>query len=346
LRAAAAGPSRAWCVNDNAVHSVAAVAPLCTALYYGQVSHRPLRFRSTAVVTAALERGGAVVALESSVLAQGLLPPHNRAAAQRMMRAVEQAGATPVITAIVRGAPSLGLEDADLERFLARDGVRKVSARDLGLTVAEGADGATTVAATLAMCQLSTIDVFATGGIGGVHRDAPFDESADLVELARTPVIVVCAGAKSILDLPATLERLETLGVPVVGYGTHELPGFFSVTTGLRLSSRLDSPAAIARAWRAHRALGRTSAMLVVQPPPAQYAVPESVVEQATAVALAAARAAGVRGAAVTPFLLAQIQQVTHGRSVQANLALLEHNARLAGDIAVALHALSSTSGG
>lgn len=301
------------------------------------VSHSSLHLRRTAGITAARERGGALVALESSVLAQGLLPPFNREAATRMMRAVEDAGATPAITAIVRGVPSLGLEPADLERFLARDGVRKVSARDLGVAVADGADGATTVAATLALCAMAGIDVFATGGIGGVHRDAPFDESADLVELARTPVIVTCAGAKSILDLPATLERLETLGVPVVGYGTDELPGFFSETTGLRLTARLDTPAAIARAWQAHRALGRTSAMLVVQPPPADQAIPGDVVEAATQAALQAARAAGIRGAAVTPFLLADIQQRTNGRSVQANLALLENNARLAGQIAAAL---------
>lgn len=301
------------------------------------VSDTSLRLRSTAELAAARARGGAVVALESSVLAQGLLPPFNREAATRMMRAVEAAGATPAVTAIVRGAPSLGLEPDDLERFLARDGVRKVSARDLGIAMADGADGATTVAATLAMCALGAIEVFATGGIGGVHRESPFDESADLVELARTPVIVTCAGAKSILDLPATLERLETLGVPVVGYGTDELPGFFTVSTGLRLAARLDTPAAIARAWRAHRALGRTSAMLVVQPPPAVHALPADLVESATGAALEAARAAGIRGAAVTPYLLADIQQRTNGRSVQANLALLENNARLAGEIAVAL---------
>jgi len=278
-----------------------------------------------------------LVALESSVLAQGLLPPFNREAASRMMHAVVSAGATPVMTAIVRGVPSFGLDDEALERFLARDGVRKLSARDLGVAMADGADGATTVAATLALCALGALEVFATGGIGGVHRDAPFDESADLVELARTPVVVTCAGAKSILDLPATLERLETLGVPVVGYGTDELPGFFSVRTGLRLTARIDTPAGIAAAWRAHRALGRRSAMLVVQPPPAEHAVPVEVVEAATAAALTAARDAGIRGGAVTPFLLADIQQRTQGRSVQANLALLENNARLAGQIAMAL---------
>ncbi len=293
--------------------------------------------RSTAAIDAARQRGDALVALESSVLAQGLLPPFNREAASRMMHAVVSAGATPVMTAIVRGVPSFGLDDEALERFLARDGVRKLSARDLGVAMADGADGATTVAATLALCALGALDVFATGGIGGVHRDAPFDESADLVELARTPVVVTCAGAKSILDLPATLERLETLGVPVVGYGTDELPGFFSVRTGLRLTARIDTPAGIAAAWRAHRALGRRSAMLVVQPPPAEHAVPVEVVEAATAAALTAARDAGIRGGAVTPFLLADIQHRTQGRSVQANLALLENNARLAGQIAMAL---------
>jgi pseudouridine-5'-phosphate glycosidase len=222
---------------------------------------------------------------------------------------------------------------------LARDGVRKVSSRDLGITIAQQADGATTVAGTLAMCTLAGIEVFATGGIGGVHRNAPYDESADLVALSHTPVIVVCAGAKSILDLPATLERLETLGVPVVGYRTRELPGFFSMNTGLALTASLDTPDQIAAAWLAHRAVGGRSAMLVVQSPPAASALPAELVNDATDAALAAASAAGVRGAAVTPFLLADIQRRTEGQSVVANLALLESNAALAGRIAVALAA-------
>ena len=296
-----------------------------------------MRTRSTVVIEAAFARGGPVVALESSVLAQGLMPPHNRRAADEMCAAVEAAGATPAITSIVKGIPSFGLEPADLERFLARDGVRKVSSRDLGLAIAQHADGATTVAGTLAMCALKGIEVFATGGIGGVHRDAPFDESADLVALSHSPVIVVCAGAKSILDLPATLERLETLGVPVVGYGTCELPGFFAMNTGLALTAQLDTPEQIAAAWLAHRAVGCRSAMLVVQPPPAAAALSVDLVNHATDSALAAARAAGVRGAAVTPFLLAEMQHRTEGKSVVANLALLENNASLAGRIAVAL---------
>ena len=254
-----------------------------------------------------------------------------------MTAAVIAANATPAITAIDRGVPVFGLEPDSLERFLAREGVRKVSARDLSLAIADGADGATTVAGTLALCALGGLDVFATGGIGGVHRDAPFDESADLHELARTSTIVVCAGAKSILDLPATLERLETLGVPVVGYRTKELPGFFTRSTGIPLSACVHSPEQIATAWLAHRALGRPGAMLVVQPPPPEHALEPELVEEATMAALAAAALQGIRGGAVTPFLLGEVQRRTNGASVQANLALLESNAALAGEIAAAI---------
>ena len=298
---------------------------------------RRLSPRCTASVAAARERGGAIVALESSVLSQGLAVPYNREAATRMMHAVVAAGATPAITAIDRGEPVLGLEPDSLERFLARDGVRKVSARDLGVAIADRADGATTVAGALALCTLAGIDVFATGGIGGVHRDAPFDESADLAELSRSPAIVVCAGAKSILDLPATLERLESLGVPVIGYRTSELPGFFTTTTGLSLTAWADSPEQIAKAWLAHTAMGRPGAMLVVQSPPIDFALDPDLVEAATSAALTDAALKGIRGAAVTPFLLAEVQRRTHGASVQVNLALLEANASLAGHISVAL---------
>lgn len=298
-----------------------------------------MRLRRTDSVSHVLESGAPVVALESSVLAQGLLPPHNREAYEGMTRAVTNAGATPVITAVARGEPTLGLEPEELERFLARADVRKLSARDIAMAVADGADGATTVAATLALCALAGIEVFATGGIGGVHRDAPYDESADLVELARVPVIVVCAGAKSILDLPATLERLETLGVPVVGYRTRELPGFFTTTTGIPISAFANDVGTIARAWRAHRALGRPGAMLVVQAPPAEFALDPALVEAATTAALQQAAAQGIRGGASTPFLLAEVQRRTEGASVRANLALLSANAALAGEIAVALHA-------
>jgi pseudouridine-5'-phosphate glycosidase len=293
--------------------------------------------RVSAQVADALAAGRPVVALESSVLAQGLPIPANREAAERMTGAVERAGAVPAVTGVVNGQCALGLEPDELERFLRRTGVRKVAARDLALAAAQGADGATTVAASLCIAGLKNVPVFATGGIGGVHRDAPYDESGDLAELARTPIVVVCAGAKSILDLPATLERLETLGVTVVGYRTDELPGFFTRTTGLRLGARADTPDELARIHLASRALKRTQATLVVQAPPADVALPQDLVDDAVTAALAEARESGVRGAAVTPFLLAAVERATGGRSLRTNLGLLEENAALAGAVAVAL---------
>jgi pseudouridine-5'-phosphate glycosidase len=288
-------------------------------------------------VAAALAAGKPVVALESSVIAQGLPIPANRECVERMNAAVEGAGATPAITAVVRGVPTAGISDEELDRFLRREGVRKVSARDMASAMVKQQDGATTVAATLKIASLAKISVFATGGIGGVHREPAFDESADLAELGRSPVVVVCAGAKSILDLPATLERLESLGVAVVGYRTSELPGFFTVTTGLPLPARADSPEEIAAIYRAERELGRPGALLVVQPPPAETALDAEVTERAIAEAVVEARRQGVRGAASTPFLLAAVEKATGGKSLAANLALLENNARLAGKIAVAL---------
>ena len=285
---------------------------------------------------AADRRDRAVVALESSVLAQGLPIPANREAERRMREAVIAAGAMPAVLAVVRGVPMVGLEGDDLERFLRRDGVEKVSARDLGWAVARGLDGATTVAASLALCSAAGIDVFATGGIGGVHRE-PFDESADLIALSRSSVITVCAGAKSVLDLPATLERLESCGVAVIGFGTDEFPGFFTRHTGLPLAHSTSEPADIVRAFVAHRALGQPGALLVVQQPPAAHALDAALVEGAVQRALAAARTAGVSGSAVTPFLLSAVERETGGASLPANLALLEANANLAARIAVAL---------
>jgi pseudouridine-5'-phosphate glycosidase len=281
-----------------------------------------------------------VVALETSVLSQGLPVPHNADAATRMVAAVEGGGAVAALTAVVAGRATLGLTVEELQRFLARDGVRKVSARDLAACMVQGADGATTVAASLTLAHAGGIEVFATGGIGGVHRGAPFDESADLVALSRTPVICICAGAKSILDLPATLERLESLGVPVIGYGTDELPGFFTTGTGLRVPQRADCASDIAAIARAHWSLGERSALLVVQPPPAHAALDAALVRDAVQGAVRDAEKAGVTGAALTPFLLGAVLAATDGRSLPANLALLESNARLAADIAVACAAL------
>lgn len=273
------------------------------------------------------------------MLAQGLPIPANRDAAERMIAAVRSHGALAAITAVVRGVPSVGLEPAELERFLKREGVRKVSARDIPIAVASGLDGATTVAASIALASLGGVTVFATGGIGGVHRGVPLDESADLLELSRTRVICVCAGAKSILDLPATWERLETLGIPVVGYRTNELPGFFTASTGIKLTARGDSAVEIANMFQAHVAFGRPQAVLVVNPPPPEHAMDRAEVDGAVRQALAAAARAGIGGPALTPFLLDSLAKVTAGRSLPVNLALLESNAAVAAEIAAAMRA-------
>jgi len=290
--------------------------------------------RVTPSIASAIRNGAPVVALESSVLAQGLPIPQNGEAAARMTDAVNRAGAMAAITAVVAGCAAVGLEPEELERFLRRDGVRKVSARDIPSAIARKQDGATTVAASLVLAAAVGIDVFATGGIGGVHRDAPFDESADLAELARTPMIVVCAGAKSILDLDATWERLESLGVPVVGYRTGDFPGFFSAESGIKLDTRMDDAAEIVAMYRAHRALGRSQSILVVQPPPPTYALSRASVESAVRQAQSDARRDDIRGASVTPYLLAAVNRLTDGGSLAANLALLEQNATSAGEIA------------
>ena len=297
----------------------------------------------------ALDSGAPVVALESSVLAQGLPSPSNADAARRMVAAVESVGVVAGITAVVCGQPTVGLEKEELDRFLAGRGIRKVSARDIGVAVAQRADGATTVAGAIAIASAAGIRVFATGGIGGVHRELPLkarpesrghsargavDESADLTELASTPMIVVCAGAKSILDLPATWERLETLGVPVVGVGTGEFPGFYTAKTGIRLAVSVETPAEVARIAESHFALGRRQSVLVVQPPPADSALDAEEVERAVEAALERAGREGVSGGEVTPHLLAEVSRKTGGKSLATNLALLEANAKLAAEIA------------
>jgi pseudouridine-5'-phosphate glycosidase len=288
-------------------------------------------------VAEALRHGRPVVALESSVLAQGLPIPANRDAAERMVSAVETRGAVPAITGVVRGTPTVGLEPDELERFLARDGVRKVSARDIPAAVAQAADGATTVAAAISLASRAGVAVFSTGGIGGVHRDAPFDESADLLELSRTTMIVVCAGAKSILDLRATAERLETLGIPVVGFRTDELPGFFFARTGIPLGTRAEHVRDIVRMFSAHRSLGRTQAMVVVQPPPEHAALDRRTVEEAVARAQQEAHRQQVSGSDLTPYLLGALNHFTEGSSLKVNVALLEANAALATEIAIEL---------
>jgi pseudouridine-5'-phosphate glycosidase len=297
-------------------------------------------------VAAALRGGTPVVALESSVFAQGLPAPANREAADRMMQVVRSAGAVPAVMAVVRGVASAGLEEAELERFLRGDGVRKVSARDVPLAMAQGADGATTVAAAMMLAHGAGITVLATGGIGGVHRAPAYDESADLLELARTPVLVVCSGAKAILDLAATAERLETLGVPVLGYRTSEMPAFYARTSGIPLAARAESTREVAAAWRMQRALGRPQGMVVMQPVEASRALSAAVVRRAVQAAERRASSKQVRGAARTPWMLAAVDAATKGKARAANLALLEQNAALAAEIARSLVTVEAARGG
>ncbi|HTG53342.1 MAG TPA: pseudouridine-5'-phosphate glycosidase [Gemmatimonadaceae bacterium] len=306
-----------------------------------------MTMRVTPDVAAALRGGTPVVALESSVFAQGLPVPANREGADRMMRAVRAAGAVPAVTAVTRGVASAGLETEELERFLRGGRVRKLSARDVPLAMAQGADGATTVAAAMLIAHGAGIEVLATGGIGGVHRAPAYDESADLLELARTPVLVVCSGAKAILDLPATAERLETLGVPVIGYRTDELPAFYARTSGIPLAARAESAAEVAAAWRMHRALlRRPQGMVVMQPVDASVALSAAAVRRAVRTAERRASSKKVKGAARTPWMLAAVDAATKGKARAANLALLEANAALAAAIARALVTMSGARDG
>lgn len=281
--------------------------------------------------------GRPVVVLESTLITHGFVPPENLRVARAIEAAVREAGATPATIAILDGQITVGLDDAQLEALAAAREARKVSRRDLGVAVAQKAMGATTVAGTMVVAHLAGLRVFATGGIGGVHRGHPFDVSADLLELAQTPVVVVCAGAKSLLDLPATLEVLETHGVPVIGYGTDELPAFYSRSSGLPLAARADTPQEIAEIVRAREALRLPGGVLVTVPVPAEAELPRAEAEAAIETAVRLADEAGVSGAALTPFILSRIVELTEGRSVRANLALLLNNARVAAEIAQAL---------
>lgn len=297
----------------------------------------------------ALKQGQPVVALESTVITHGLPYPENLALAQDMEAEVRAYGAIPATVGVLEGRIYAGLEESQLESMAGAtelaiglgNAFHKISSRDFGSAVALGWSGGTTVAATLVVAQRAGIRVFATGGIGGVHRTAPleqaFDISADLELLGRTPVIVVCAGAKAILDLPATLEVLETNGVPVVGYQTDDFPAFYSLSSGLPVSARADSPAAIAAIARAHWGIGQPSAVLVGNPPPAEDALAPEAINGIIAQALEELRVQGIRGQAVTPFLLARVSQLSGGASLNTNLGLLKNNARLAAQVAVEL---------
>jgi pseudouridine-5'-phosphate glycosidase len=280
-----------------------------------------------------------VVALESTVIAHGLPSPHNLETARDCEAEVRRSGARPATIGIVEGRALIGLSDQQVQAIAQRSGVVKANPANLAQIIAAGAWGATTVAASLHLANLAGIKVFATGGIGGVHRGASdsFDISADLMALARYQLITVCAGAKAILDLPKTLEVLETLGAPVIGYQTDELPAFYSRSSGLKLDARAESAREIARIVTAHWRMGFSSGALVVAPVPAEDEIPESEIKDVIDEALEAAAREGVVGRKVTPFLLSRIAAKTGGRALRANIALLKNNARIAGAIAVAL---------
>jgi pseudouridine-5'-phosphate glycosidase len=286
----------------------------------------------------ALSAGRPVVALESTIISHGLPRPGNLAAARSFEELLTRAGVTPATIAVIDGVPKAGLGAADLERIALDENVVKVSSRDLPLAMAAGRTAGTTVAATSVLAARAGIRVFATGGLGGVHRGfaESLDESADLTVLSRTPVTVVSAGVKSILDIPATLERLETLGVAVVGYRTDRFPAFYLTDSGQPLDWRIDSPEQVAAVMAARDELGEVSALLVANPLPPGQQLDQALHDQVLDEALKAAEAAGVRGKAVTPYLLAHMQQATEGASVAVNLDVARGNIALAAEIAAA----------
>jgi pseudouridine-5'-phosphate glycosidase len=290
-------------------------------------------------VASALGADTPVVALESTVIAHGLPHPLNLETAINMQNAVREAGAIPATVAIIQGNIYVGLTGDQLEYLAARQRteVRKCSRRDLAIACSNGEDGATTVAGTMILAHLAGIRLFATGGIGGVHRNRTYDVSADLFELGRTPVAVVCSGVKSILDLQRTREMLESLGVAVLGYQTEEMPAFFSIESGLPVDKRVNSAAEAAAAIQVHSQLNLGSGMLVTVPVPESDAYNSQEIESAIIKANAEAGAAGIQGAEATPWLLNRINEITDGKSVQSNLALLINNARIAGAIAAKL---------
>jgi pseudouridine-5'-phosphate glycosidase len=293
----------------------------------------------SAEVSAALPAKKAVVALESTIIAHGMAYPANVETALAVEQVVRDHGAVPATIAVLGGKLKAGLSRDEIERF-GREGpgIMKVSVRDLPFVAGRGLDGATTVAATMRIAAMAGIPVFATGGMGGVHRGAgeTFDVSADLTEMTRSNVALVTAGAKAILDLPLTLERLETDGVPVIGYRTGEFPAFYSRSSGLKVPMRAETPDEVAAIMRSKWELGLSGAVVVANPIPEGAEIPAAEIEPVIAVALAEADRLGIRGKDITPFLLSEIVQATEGRSLQANIALVKNNAKVAAEIAVA----------
>src|SRR5829696_478272 len=285
-------------------------------------------------VADALREHRPVVALESTVIAHGLPRPQNLQTAHRLQELVRETGATPATIAIIDGKPSVGLSDDQVNVLASSSDIRKISTRDIAIAAAQGSNGATTVASTIWIAHRAGIKVFATGGIGGVHRGSIPDISADLPELARTPLVVVCSGAKIVLDLPATREWLETYAVTVVGYQCDELPAFYSRKSGLPIDTRVESAEDVAGIYRAQQDLGINSALLVVVPVPAASEVPAEELQIVLTTALEDAEWKGIAGPALTPFLLGQMAERSGGSTLRANIALLENNARVAAQLA------------
>jgi pseudouridylate synthase len=318
-----------------------------TAMTFGDrmPERLPEHLAVTPEVARAIAARRPVVALESTVISHGLPYPRNLDLARRMEETIRAGGAVPATVAILDGRIRVGLDDDDLERLATEPEVRKVSRRDMPIALATGKPGATTVAGTLIAAEIAGIRVFATGGIGGVHRGAEttMDISADLEEIARSPVAVVCAGAKAILDLPKTLEVLETRGVPVIGFGTDRFPAFYTADSGLPVDHAATDAHDVARILRAKWHLGLGGGVLVAVPIPAVAALSRAEVDAAIATALADAAAAGIVGKDVTPFLLKRMEALTAGRSVEANVALLTNNAAVAAAVAVAFAEIDRT---
>ena len=294
-------------------------------------------------VKEALDAGKPVVALESTIISHGMPYPQNVETALNVEKIIRENGAVPATIAVIGGRLKAGLSPEEID-YLGKNGpsITKASRRDLPVLVAEGRDGACTVTTTMIIAHMAGIRVFATGGIGGVHRGAQqtFDISADLEELAHTPVLVVCAGAKSILDLGLTLEYLETHGVPVIGYGTEELPAFYTRKSGFKVDYRIDTPEDLAKAFFVKQDMGLGGGMLVTNPIPEEYSMDHDVINKAIEEAVEEAKAAGIHGKETTPFLLAKIKDITGGDSLASNIQLVYNNARLAAKTAAALCAL------
>lgn len=297
-------------------------------------------FSYSPAVRSALDARAPVVALESTVIAHGLPRPQNLETARRLEQIVTEAGATPATIAILEGQLYVGLGGDQIQRIAESNNIKKISMRDLPVATARGFDGATTVATTSWIAHRAGVQVFVTGGIGGVHRGPLADVSADLPELARTPLIVVCSGAKIVLDLPATREWLETHGITVVGFQVDEMPAFYSRKSGLPVDARADSVSEVARIFKAQRDLGIETALLVTVPVPAEFEVPAALLAKILDESLAAAERAQVGGRELTPFLLSRMAEQSEGATLKANIALLENNARVAAEIARAVSEL------